>query len=203
MRGHRIQDGDHELSHGHRGLQVGDRYLIPILTALLAFGATYVGATTANKGAAATSRAQIQEEREKADRDRRAETYVEFLGKATTYRDTVEPVVRCLDNGLLAEPPVGTNIPASDPRLKCSIQVAEFGTARNEFQDARNAVYYYGSQEAEDAAGFLAGALLPAVGNYILEDARRFAPDRFGALYSEFNRVVCDDVQTDRERRCA
>lgn len=187
---------------GWAGLALVDRFLIPILTALLAVGATYVGANLANEGALTTQREQIAEDRAAADRERRAETYVTFLAKATTYSGTVAPVASCLDRGLLAEPLIATGIPDDDPRLRCAVRVADFGMARNEFQNARNAVFLYGSQPAEDAAGQLAGALPPAVGSYVPEDARRFAPDRFAALYSDFNRVVCEDVQTDPDRRC-
>jgi len=181
---------------GWAGLALIDRFLIPILTAMLAVGATYIGATLANEGALTTQREQIAEDRPATDRDRRAETYLAFLDVATDYAYSVDGSFEC---GARENPPGSGTVPLSD---ECNANLAAVGPARTDFQNARNLVYYYGSQEAQDAAGLLAATLPPAVGKF---DPDTFEPvdlDAFGAQYREFNRIVCEDVQTDPARRC-
>jgi hypothetical protein len=167
----------------------------------LAFGGTYFGAKTANDGAAANQQRMIDEERAKVDRDRRAATYIDFLDKANDYAYTVAAVAVCSQKVIDARPPGDTAPVTFGP--SCSAELSSIQSKRHDFQGARNKVFYYGSAEAESAAQELASALPPAVGGRVEDPIDvRVDLDRFGRLYSEFNRVVCRDVQTDPRRTC-
>lgn len=168
------------------------------MTALLAFGATYVGANLANNGALTTQREQIAEDRAATDRDRRAETYVDFLTKASVYAYAVDEASTCVSRETAERTDGGST--ALSP--ECSASLAGVATPRSEFQQARNLVFYYGSQEAEDAAALLAGTLPSAVGKFEDLTFGTIDFDRYGQRYHEFNKVVCRDVQTDPDRRC-
>lgn len=86
--------------------------------------------------------------------------------------------------------------------VEYSISLAGVTTPRSEFQAARNLVFIYDSQEAEDAAALLAGTLPSAVGKSEKVTLRPIDFNRYGQRYREFTRIICRDVQTDPDRRC-
>ncbi len=173
-----------------------DRIVIPVLTALLALIATYLGAAVANSGAAANQREQITENRAITDRERRTETYITLLNSATEYAYAVSETFECIarenqSNELLE--PLSSN---------CNATVNSVITARSDFQEARNFVYIYGSREADDSAAQLAGTLPAAVGQF---DESAFRPvdfDMFTSQYRAFQLIACREVQTDPGRSC-
>lgn len=171
-------------------------YVIPVLTALLAGGATYLGATIASDATLTTQREQIIENRQVVERNKRAEVYLSLLDKATEYAYAVDGAVACVERET-----AGRNGAAALSR-ECSANLAGISTPRSDFQRARNLVFVYGSQEAEDAAGLLAGTLPDAVGTLDGGISGRVDFDLFGERYRQFNRVMCRDVQTDPARRC-
>lgn len=171
-------------------------YVIPILTALLAGFATWLGADVAGDATLAAQQQQIAEARATADRTKRAEVYVRFLDRASDYAYVADDAATCV----LAARQGGSSEQAVS--TECADEMNAMLTPRSVFQASRNQVFFFGSEAAEQAAGLVAGAVPDAVGLVGPEDYGRVNFDLFEQRYSEFNRVVCRDVQTDPSRRC-
>jgi hypothetical protein len=89
----RKRRGQHEPERTR--LTLLDRLIIPLVTALVAFGASYLAALTGSQGAAENQRVALEEQRKKDDRDKRAEVYMAYLDAVGDYAAIFHAAVAC------------------------------------------------------------------------------------------------------------
>jgi hypothetical protein len=102
-----------------------DRMIIPLLTALVAFGASYLAATIG----ADTQQITLAEQRRKEDRDKRSEVYMAYLDALTDYAPLFHAATTCLrdsaPSGLLTSIPTKCqDALATDPKPLRQLKLA-------------------------------------------------------------------------------
>jgi hypothetical protein len=86
-------------------LSVLDRVVIPLITALVAFAASYAAAATANDGAAENLQAQFAEQRRKDDRDKRTEVYTAYMSAVGEYAPLFRGALDCYKRSAVQSSP--------------------------------------------------------------------------------------------------
>ncbi|MER7861686.1 hypothetical protein ABTX61_21445 [Amycolatopsis japonica] len=104
---------------------------------------------------------QIAEARDKESRDRKADIYLRFLGRADEYSLAVLEARRCIYAARDSKPKGAKSYSLG---RQCIDTVQRMAPARHKFQGVRNEVFVHGSQEAENAARRIAD-YLPRVRN--------------------------------------
>ena len=150
--------------------------------------------------------AQFAEQRAKEERDKRATVYLDFLDKANLYANATESSRACFNR---AREAAGPNARSFEIGPECSKTIGTLAPTRHGFQGARNQVYVYGTQAAEDQAGLIAGYLPPAVGGQpesglpeLGTDFNNFDRLQFRKLYQDFQVIVCREVPAQPRTSC-
>jgi hypothetical protein len=150
--------------------------------------------------------AQFAEQRAKEERDKRATVYLGFLDKADLYANATESSRACFNR---AREAAGPDSRSFEIGPECSRTIGTLAPTRHGFQGARNQVYVYGTQAAEDQAGLIAGYLPPAIGGQpesgLPELGTKFNNfDRleFRQLYQDFQVIICREVPAQPRTAC-
>ncbi|MFD4672984.1 hypothetical protein ACFWNN_24875 [Lentzea sp. NPDC058450] len=180
-----------------------DRVIMPLVlaavAAIAAFGSSFYGASLANEGSRRVQEKQVDEERKKVERDKRADVYLKFLDASTTYVDKISPLTTRCD-----APPVWTE---ADPYpltgLSCIMIRPEFHDARKPLHEARNAVYVYGSSNANK----LADALMQTLPASEIPFPRKYDPTAYNSedrhqAYRSFQAAICREVPPNPRNDC-
>lgn len=177
-----------------------------LLAGLIGVGGTIAGGYLQIHAAAQTQQAQTAEQRAEQARDKRADVYFAFLDAANKYSYTVENVRDCITEARDSRPPGATSYEVGPG---CVTYINQLAPARQEFQAARNKVYVYGSDEAEQRARAIAAYLPNAVGGDpksglppFDEDMFNFDGDVFNELYKLFQGTACREVPAEPRANC-
>jgi hypothetical protein len=150
---------------------------------------------------------QIKEQRAKEDRDRKADVYLNFQETSNKYTTAINAAKTCILAARDATP-VGATSYSVGP--ECVKDLNDVAPARYSFQGARNRVFVYGSQEAEDQARRIASYLPSARGVDAshgglppLDDSFFNYDDAvFDVMYRAFNRIICQEVPPEPRKGC-
>lgn len=184
--------------------------IVPTLVAVVALAGTFLGSLQANNSSRETQRNQFNEERVKADRDRRADVYLKFLAAAYTYHSKLVSLVSACP----PFPDVLPNRSAEDHNKAVGIhhlcvtqEEAKATTEAEAFRSAQNEVYIFGSDEASDIAQELGRAFPDSVS----PGRKPLAPGEipayigradFGDPYAEFQKMACREIPATPRSKC-
>jgi hypothetical protein len=190
-----------------------DRMIIPLLTALVAFGASYLAATIG----ADTQQITLAEQRRKEDRDKRSEVYMAYLDALGDYAPIFYAATTCFRASATS------GLPESTP-TKCREALAADPKPFRQLKLAYNRVHVFGSINVIQKMGLVHEAILvfepvdehstasdppPAESNLPKppppltpgEVAKRFEAN-YRAAYGDFVNAMCADLSADPGHRC-
>lgn len=190
---------------------------VPAIVAIVALVGSYFGATLAYKGTQEAQRIQISEERAKVERDKRADVYLKLLSAAAKLG--AEAGQLSYECGRLhiqdhpaspATPPDGESEHKANKQrqqleyLKCMWSNDHLKGPIQEFLDAQNSVYIYGTTEAIVAVNRIAIELDLGLTN----NEKQKSPlvnsvfDLQSAAYMAFRQVLCKELPSNPRPEC-
>lgn len=191
---------------------------MPLLVAFVALCGTYIGSSISAAVARDGQQAQLAEDRSKAERDRRSEIYMRFLGSADAYyRRQVEAEKSCRNSLAASTPEERTG-----KILLCVGRDPQLATLLEPLRKARDELQVYGSSDAvaasEEVMIFLPiaqsalgtsevlvfmnfdGQLEKQIGGRTIELLGSWS--NFSSAYREFQRVACRDLPPRPRENC-
>lgn len=177
-----------------------------VLGAILALGASLVTTWVQLDAATTSQQAQFAEEAAREQRVKKAEVYIAFQDAANAYGNATEVARSCIVRAREAAAPDVQVVTLDEG---CVDSIGKIAPARYEFQSARNQVFFYGSQAAEDQARAIAAYLPPAVGGdpesglpELDSEFATFDRQTFSALYRQFNEIIRCEVPVEPRSNC-
>lgn len=148
---------------------------------------------------------QANEARAKEDRDSRKEAYFDFLKATHKYGTSAWNSSKCFRPNGYSVNSKGELVYLDDD---CPELMKQLSTAGADFDAARNKVFVYGSESAEEQAKSISDHLPATNAIGLLMEGRNvlvletFSLDEFNRLYLQFDAIACREIPAEPRKTC-